>query len=103
MLLTSEISLVKSAGTVTAKLGSRLLIVESDAGQMPPLYSEVADETNRSVGKIVDLYGSVAKPYISVLCEDTESINPGTILYVVAGTAPEHEKKYRKYTKRLRK
>ena len=42
-------------------LGQRLLIVESDAGQLPPLYTEVADEQSRSVGKIVDLYGSVFK------------------------------------------
>ncbi|HJJ54544.1 MAG TPA: Gar1/Naf1 family protein [Methanocorpusculum sp.] len=94
---------MKPAGTVTAKLGSRLLIVESDAGQLPPLYSKVADETNRLIGKIVDLYGSVARPYISVLCDDNGAINPGTVLYVVAGSAPEHEKKYHRYTKKLRK
>ena len=52
---------MKFAGNVVSRLGQRLLIVESDAGQLPPLYTEVADEQSRSVGKIVDLYGSVFK------------------------------------------
>lgn len=96
---------VKPAGTVTARLGTRIVVVASDAGQLPPLYAEVADAAERPVGKIVDLYGSVAKPYISVLCdaETCARIEPGTELYVIAGTAPEHEKKkYRRYTKKQR-
>ena len=91
---------MKPAGTVCARLGSRLLIVVSDAGQLPPLYAMVADESGKSVGKIVDLYGSVGKPYVSVLCEDNGVVDPGTTLYVVAGSAPEHVKKYRRYQKK---
>ncbi len=93
---------VNPTGTVTARLGTRILIAESNAGQLPPLYSTVADGNERSVGKIVDLYGSVSKPYISILCEDSRAVEPGTLLYVVEGSAPEHEKKYRRYKKKLK-
>ena len=86
--------MAKIAGKVVAKRGKRLLIAECDAGQLPPLYISVADETNRLVGKIVDLYGSVAKPYVTVLCdEDGLEVLSGTILYAIPESKPEPRKK----------
>lgn len=86
--------MMKIAGKVVAKRGKRLLIAECDAGQLPPLYISVADETNQPVGKIVDLYGSVARPYVTVLCGETVSdVLPGTILYAIPESKPEPRKK----------
>ena len=72
--------MAKIAGKVVAKRGKRLLIAECDAGQLPPLYISVADETNRLVGKIVDLYGSVAKPYVTVLCDEDVGALPAVVM-----------------------
>ncbi|WP_319379303.1 Gar1/Naf1 family protein [uncultured Methanocorpusculum sp.] len=86
---------MKFAGNVVSRLGRRLLIVESDAGQLPPLYTEVADEQSRSVGKIVDLYGSVSRPYLTVLCSTDSSVgvHAGDKLYVISATRPEKSRK----------
>ncbi|HJJ97680.1 MAG TPA: H/ACA ribonucleoprotein complex subunit GAR1 [Methanocorpusculum sp.] len=86
---------MKFAGEVTAVLGRRLLVVRSDAGQLPPLYSEVADADSRPIGKIVDLYGSVARPYLTVLCNDGVHAGVGDGLYVIPGSKPETQKKRR--------
>lgn len=93
---------MKSAGIVTAHLGSKLLVARCDAGQLPPLYAEVTDSTNRSVGKIVDLYGSVGKPYITILCGTGVRPDIGCEVYAVPGTKPEHGKKYRRSKRSMR-
>ena len=62
---------MKFAGEVTAVLGRRLLVVRSDAGQLPPLYSEVA------------------------LCNDGVHAGVGDGLYVIPGSKPETQKKRR--------
>ena len=64
---------MKLAGTVIARRGKRLLVAQCDAGQLPPLYTSVCDAENRMVGKIVDLYGSVSKPYATILCDGEAS------------------------------
>ncbi|HJJ28158.1 MAG TPA: RNA-binding protein [Methanocorpusculum sp.] len=92
---------MKPAGEVTSHIGQRLLIVKSDAGQLPPLYAKVADVCEKPVGKIVDLYGSVAHPYVTVLCEtDSAKICEGDILYVIpepkSGKPNKFKKVYRK-------
>lgn len=86
---------MKFAGDVTAVLGRRLLVVRSDAGQLPPLYSEVADEQSHPIGKIVDLYGSVARPYLTVLCNDGVRAGVGESLYVIPDSKPKTTGKQR--------
>ncbi|MDR3102279.1 MAG: RNA-binding protein [Methanocalculaceae archaeon] len=88
---------MKFAGNVTVILGRRRLIVKSDAGQLPPLYSEVADERSRPIGQIVDLYGSVANPYLTVSCNDDVRIRSGDSLYVIPNSKPEKPGKKRYY------
>ncbi|MDV0443730.1 hypothetical protein McpCs1_11100 [Methanocorpusculaceae archaeon Cs1] len=80
---------MKFAGSVTAVLGRRLLVVRSDAGQLPPLYTGVADAKNRPVGRIVDLYGSVSRPYLTVLCNEGVCTGIGDDLYVIPESKPE--------------
>jgi len=88
---------LKAAGEVTSHIGQKLLIVKSDAGQLPPLYAKVADIENNPVGKIVDLYGSVAHPYLTVLCEsESRSVSDGETLYVIPEEKTDRPKKYRK-------
>ncbi len=93
-----RVPLVKFAGKVTAVFGKRLLIVESDAGQLPPLYTGVANEENQPVGKIVDLYGSVGHPYLTVLCNDGIRADVGDSLYVLPETRPEKPGKKHRHT-----
>jgi RNA-binding protein len=57
-------------------IGKRMLIIQCDAAQLPPLYSEVTDRRMKPVGKILDLFGNVKAPYAAVLCRDTCSIRP---------------------------
>lgn len=84
---------MKFAGKVTAVLGQKLLVAQSDAGQLPPLYSEVANSSGEPIGKIVDLYGSVANPYLTVLCKDRAEAVVGEELFVLPNTSPEKSKK----------
>lgn len=97
---------MKLAGDVVACRGKRLVVARCDAGQLPPLYTSVCDSQNKSIGRIVDLYGSVSKPYVTILCneEATPSL-VGQELYVVPETKPDvnthhQKKKWNKYGKR---
>ena len=40
-------------------IGNRMLIIQCDAAQLPPLYSEVTDRRMKPVGKILDLFGNI--------------------------------------------
>jgi len=86
--------------------GKRLLIAKSDAGQLPPLYTSVCNIQNEKVGRIVDLYGSVSKPYVTILCEnDVNSSLIGQELFVVPEIKSDekihHQKKrWKKYGNR---
>ncbi len=92
---------MKLAGNIVALRGKKLLIAACDAGQLPPLYTSVADDKNQPVGTIVDLYGSVARPYITILCsrEIPAEISVGDCLYVIAESKPEKPVKFRHTTK----
>jgi len=56
--------------------GSRMLIIQVDAAQLPGLYSEVMDRRTKPVGKIQDVFGSVKAPYALVLCHGPCSVKP---------------------------
>jgi len=94
------VRIVKLAGEVVSCRGKRLVVARCDAGQLPPLYSIVCDSQSKDVGRIVDLYGSVSKPYVTILCnEEGTPALVGTELYVVPESKPEvnsHQKKMQK-------
>ncbi len=62
-------------------IGERVLIIQCDAAQLPPLYSEVTDRRMKPVGKIQDLFGNVKAPYAAVLCREKCSIRPDEKLF----------------------
>jgi len=86
--------------------GKRLLIAKCDAGQLPPLYTCVCDSENKKIGRIVDLYGSVSKPYVTILSESDAILSlVGKELYIIPETKPEEnmhrqKKRWKKYGNR---
>jgi RNA-binding protein len=73
---------VKVVGRALSVIGNRMLIIQCDAAQLPPLYSEVTDRKMKPVGKIQDLFGNVKAPYAAVLCREKCSIRPDEKLFV---------------------
>jgi len=69
--------------------GSRMLIIQCDAAQLPGLYSEVIDRKMQTVGKIVDIFGSIKKPYATVICRSRCEIKPEEKVYAKAATEPQ--------------
>ena len=59
---------MRSLGSVLHRSGKRLLLIQCDASKLPRLYSEVLDRRLRSVGKIVDIFGNIERPYAAVIC-----------------------------------
>ena len=73
---------MKVVGRAMNVIGNRMLIIQCDAAQLPPLYSEVTDKRMKPVGKILDLFGNVKAPYAAVLCREKCSIRPDEKLFV---------------------
>lgn len=61
---------MKTVGRIVRACGGRMLVVAVDAAQLPPLYTAVVDRRHRPVGRVVDLFGNVKRPYAAVLCQD---------------------------------
>lgn len=68
---------MKVIGRINAICGRRLMIVRCDAAQLPKLYSVVVNQRMHPIGKIMDLFGNVSKPYATVLCQDQCTSQPG--------------------------
>ena len=67
---------MKVVGRAISVIGNRMLILQCDAAQLPPLYSEVTDRRMKPVGKILDLFGNVKAPYAAVLGREKCTIRP---------------------------
>ena len=61
---------MKTVGRIVHVCGRRMLVVAVDASQLPPLSATVVDRRHRPVGRVVDLFGNVKRPYAVVLCAD---------------------------------
>ncbi|MFZ1128165.1 H/ACA ribonucleoprotein complex subunit GAR1 [Methanoregula sp.] len=72
---------MKVVGRATSTYGSRMLVIQCDAAQLPGLYSEVMDRRTKPVGKIMDVFGNVKSPYALVLSHGPCSVRPGEKVY----------------------
>ncbi len=72
---------MKVVGRAMSTFGSRMLVIQLDAAQLPGLYSEVTDRRLKPVGKIMDVFGNVKSPYALVLCAGTCSVLPNEKLF----------------------
>ncbi len=72
---------MKVVGRAMSTIGSRMLIIQCDAAQLPPLYSEVTDRRLKPVGKILDLFGNIKAPYAAVLCREKCTVQPNEKLF----------------------
>jgi RNA-binding protein len=72
--------------------GSRMLIIQCEAAQLPGLYTEITDRNMQPVGTIVDIFGNIKKPYATVVCKERCAVRQNDKLYAKAGTG---SKEYR--------
>jgi len=72
---------VKVVGRAMSTIGDRMLIIQCDAAQLPPLYSDVSDRKMKPVGKILDLFGNIKAPYAAVLCKGKCTVQPNEKLF----------------------
>lgn len=56
---------MRRAGTVT-RIAQGLLVVRCEAGDAPEIGSECVDEGLDAVGRVVDVFGPVERPYLAV-------------------------------------
>ena len=78
--------------------GSRMLILQCEASQLPGLYTDVTDRKMQPVGTIVDIFGNIKNPYATVICRGRCDIQPDDKLYAKGATGqkgyrPVHGKK----------
>jgi RNA-binding protein len=72
---------LRSLGSVLHRSGKRLLLIQCDASKLPRLYSDVMDRRLRAVGKVVDIFGNIERPYAAVLCTGTCGMEVGEKLF----------------------
>lgn len=72
---------MKVVGRAVSTVGTRMLVIQCDAAQLPALYSEVHDRRMKPVGKILDLFGNIKNPYAAVLCKGECTVQPNEKLF----------------------
>jgi len=60
--------MVRSIGRVEHLKGKKMLIVRIDAAKLPKLYCTAMDRKWNTIGKLVEIFGSVSAPYAAVIC-----------------------------------
>jgi RNA-binding protein len=68
-------------GRAMSTFGSRMLVIQCDAAQLPGLYSRVTDRRMKPVGTIMDIFGNVKSPYALVLCPEACAVQPDEKVY----------------------
>ena len=71
--------------------GSRMVIIQCDAAQLPGWYSEVMDRRTKPVGKIMDVFGNVKSPYALVLTHGPCSVAPGEKVFARESSTPAND------------
>ena len=73
---------MKAIGTAMHTLGTRILIMRCDPAQLPRLYADVLNKRLKPVGKVVEVFGSVAAPYAAVHCSVDCRVAEGEKLFI---------------------
>lgn len=73
---------MKFAGRIHRNCSDRLLVATCDAGQLPPLFCDVVDSRMKPVGRIVDLFGNIAAPYATIVCQNDCHVLEGEKIFV---------------------
>jgi RNA-binding protein len=63
-------------------VGTRIIVMRCDPAQLPKLYADVINKRLKSVGKVVEVFGSVAAPYAAVHCNNDCRIAAGEKLFI---------------------
>ena len=67
---------------VAHTVGNRLLVLRCDPAQLPRMYTEIVDRRLKPVGRVVDVFGNVAAPYATVVCQADCRVAPGEKLFI---------------------
>ena len=73
---------MKAIGTAIHTVGTRILVMRCDPAQLPKLYADVVSRRLKPVGKVVEVFGSVAAPYAAVYCRDDCRMAVGEKLFI---------------------
>ncbi|HOU80486.1 MAG TPA: Gar1/Naf1 family protein [Methanoregulaceae archaeon] len=73
---------MKAIGTAMHTLGTRIIVMRCDPAQLPKLYADVISKRLKPVGKVVEVFGSVAAPYAAVHCHSDYRIAAGEKLFI---------------------
>ncbi|MDD1708947.1 MAG: Gar1/Naf1 family protein [Methanoregulaceae archaeon] len=73
---------MKAIGTAIHTVGARILVMRCDPAQLPKLYADVIDKRLKPVGKVVEVFGSVAAPYAAVHCRNDCRFAAGEKLFI---------------------
>ena len=71
---------MKRVGEVV-RVAQGLAIARSDGDEHPDIGTEAVDEALEEVGRVVDVFGPVSRPYVAVTTEDDPALLLGKTLY----------------------
>jgi RNA-binding protein len=64
---------MERVGEVTG-VASGVVVARADEGQPPEIGAEVIDESLAEIGRIVDVFGPVERPYVAITPDDDRPI-----------------------------
>ncbi|MFB6133444.1 MAG: H/ACA ribonucleoprotein complex subunit GAR1 [Halanaeroarchaeum sp.] len=68
---------MRRAGSVT-RIAQGLLVLRSDGSDHPDIGAQVIDESLDDVGRVVDVFGPVDRPYLAV--SPAEDVHPPSLI-----------------------
>ncbi|MFC4405883.1 H/ACA ribonucleoprotein complex subunit GAR1 [Haloarchaeobius iranensis] len=71
---------MKRVGEVV-RVAQGLAVARSDSEEHPDIGTEAVDESLNAVGRVVDVFGPVSRPYVAVTTDDDPALLLGQTLY----------------------
>ncbi|WP_256300473.1 H/ACA ribonucleoprotein complex subunit GAR1 [Haloarchaeobius salinus] len=71
---------MKRVGEVV-RVAQGLAVARSEGDEYPDIGTEAVDESLNAVGRVVDVFGPVSKPYVAVTTDDDPALLLGQTLY----------------------